>query len=526
MIENRELTMEDYLAMLRRRLKIILIPALLAPLAGFLISYAFSPKYTSQSLILVQGQKVPDAYVQPVITQDFTQRIGSLVQQVISPSRLKPMLEGMGITKPDEQSKIITDIQAGAVQVQPVITNMSSAGSAGLAAKKARQSANSEPVPGFNVSYTDSDAKRAQQICSGVTSLILTENSKSRAETAKDTTDFLSRQVEDAKRALDEQDGKFADFKRKYFGQLPGDADNNVRILMTLNSQLDASTQTLNRAQQDKSYTESMLAQQLASWKAAQSSSNPQTLEQQLSTLQSQLLQLQARYTNDHPDVIKTKADIAEVQKKLDQVNKAAASGTSDTANDKANLAEPPEIRQLRLQIHQYQGVIQQSSADQKRLQQQIQLYQSRASMSPAIEEQYKLLTRDYDNAQSFYKDLLTKKSQAELATNMESQQQGELMTILNFASLPDSPSFPNRLVFAGAGLGAGLALGLFLAIVLEFRDTSIRTEKDAAAVMDLPLLVSVPWLAEEEVAVNGNGHRSFWKRNGSTPKDHEKVEV
>jgi len=59
MIQNRELTMDDYLAMLRRRLKVILLPVLLSPLAGFLISFAFTPKYTSQSLILVETQKVP-----------------------------------------------------------------------------------------------------------------------------------------------------------------------------------------------------------------------------------------------------------------------------------------------------------------------------------------------------------------------------------------------------------------------------------------------------------------------------------
>lgn len=522
MIENRELTMEDYLAMLRRRLKIILIPALLAPLAGFLISYAFPPKYTSQSLVLVEGQKVPDAYVQPVISSDFTQRIATLQQQVLSPSRLQPMLESMGISRQEEQSKLISQIQAN-VTVEPVITDMTAA-SAG--SKKKKPSANAEPLPGFNVSYTDSRAQRAQQICNEITSLILTENSKSRADAAKGTTDFLSRQVDDAKRALDEQDSRLADFKRKYMGQLPGDADNNVRILMTMNSQLDASTQTLYRAQQDKAYTESMMAQQLAAWKATQSASNPQTLEQQLGTLQSQLLALQAHYTNDHPDVIKTKADIAEVQKKLDQLNKAAASSTADTANDKSNLAEPPEIRQLRLQVHQYQGVIEQSTADQKRLQNQIQLYQSRAAMSPAIEEQYKLLTRDYDNAQNFYKDLLDKKSKSELATSMESQQQGEVMRILNPASLPESPSFPNRLLFAGAGLGAGLGLGLLLTIVLEFGDKSIRTEKDATAVMDLPLLVSVPWLVEEEAAASGGSYRIRWKRNGSKAKDQERVEV
>ncbi|MGA2923499.1 MAG: Wzz/FepE/Etk N-terminal domain-containing protein, partial [Candidatus Sulfotelmatobacter sp.] len=96
MMENRELTMDDYLAMLRRRMKVILIPALLAPLAGFLVSYLFSPKYTSQSLVLVEGQKVPEGIVQPVVTADLTERIATLQQQVLSQSRLQPMLERSG----------------------------------------------------------------------------------------------------------------------------------------------------------------------------------------------------------------------------------------------------------------------------------------------------------------------------------------------------------------------------------------------------------------------------------------------
>src|SRR5579862_3429873 len=89
MIENRELSMDDYLAMLRRRLKVILIPILLAPLAGFLVSYAFAPKYTSQSLVLVETQKVPEGYVQPVVTQDIAQRIATMQQQVLGQKQLR-----------------------------------------------------------------------------------------------------------------------------------------------------------------------------------------------------------------------------------------------------------------------------------------------------------------------------------------------------------------------------------------------------------------------------------------------------
>ena len=108
---------------------------------------------------------------------------------------------------------------------------------------------------------------------------MIRENLNGSGRGRADTTDFLGRQVEDAKRKLDEQDSKLAVFKKRYMGQLPTDADNNLKYLMGLNSQLDANTQTLNRAQQDKAYAESMLAQQLAAWKSSQNTSNPQTLQ-------------------------------------------------------------------------------------------------------------------------------------------------------------------------------------------------------------------------------------------------------
>jgi uncharacterized protein involved in exopolysaccharide biosynthesis len=524
---NRELQMDDYLAMLRRRLKVILIPALVAPLAGFGISYVLPPKYSSQSTVLVEGQKVPDNYVLPVITADFAQRVQTLSQEVLSPSRLRPVIHSLNLVKPEDEGKLIGEIQQN-MQVEPVITTMSAAVSASPTAKTKKPSAGSEPVPGFTVNFTDSDAARAQKVCNALTSLIVDENLKSRSEVAQSTTDFLTRQVDDAKRALDDQDGKLAAFKKQYMGQLPTDVDNNMRMLASLNSQLDASTQTLSRAQQDRAYTESMLAQQIAAWKSSLSSTNPQTLEAELTQLQGQLMQLQARYTDDYPDVIKTKADIAEVQKKLKEVNAAAASASDST--ESASASEPPEIRQLRLQVHQYQNVIAQATLDQKKLQSAITVYQSRTSMSPTVEEQYKLLTRDNDNAQAFYRDLLAKRSSAGLGTSMENQQEGEQMHIVATAGLPDAPSFPVRPLLAAGGLGAGLAFGALIAIFLEFSDKSIRTERDAAAIMDLPLLISVPWLGEDEDEAaangNGNGKRRFWGRNDSAPRDHEHVEV
>jgi polysaccharide chain length determinant protein (PEP-CTERM system associated) len=510
MIENRELTMDDYLAMLRRRAKVILIPALLAPLAGWLISYAFVPKYTSQALVLVEGQKIPESMVQPVVTEDLTARIATLQQQVLSQSRLQPMLERLGMVRNGQNVDDMVDGIRMNMAVEPVVTDLSQIG--GSTKKKGQSS----PVPAFYVNYTARNPREAQQLCNELTSLLLEENLKSRQDVARGTTDLLSKGLEDAKHTLDDMDSKLAAFKKQYVGQLPGDEENNLKILMGLNSQLEANTQTLNRATQDKSYTESLLAQQLSAWRSSQTSNNPETLQKQLADLQSQLVQLEARYTEDHPDVIKAKADLAGVKKKLAEVN-AAPAQASDPA-EKGSSSEPPEIRQLRLQVHQYGDLITAATRDQKRLQQEIQVYQGRVSLSPAIEEQYKQMARDYDNAQKNYQDLLGNKSKSDFALKMEQQQQGEQMRLLNPANLPDTPTFPNRLMFAGGGLGAGLGLGLGIALWMEMRDKSIRTEADAEAAVDLPMLVAIPWVGEiSEGPKNGKG--KFWTKK--KPDEH-----
>ncbi len=514
MIGNRELTMDDYLAMLRRRAKIILIPVVLAPLVGYGISWLVPAKYTSQSLILVEGQKVPENMVQPVVSEDLTARMATLQQQVLSQPNLQSMLERLQLAKSGQNvSDEIEAIRANTTMSQVPVDSPQIGG---------RRRPGGSSVPGFFVKFEAPNPREAQLICNDLTTQIVDQNRQSIAAVASGTRDVLSKGLDDAKRSLDDMDGKLAAFKKQYVGQLPGDEENNLKILTGLNSQLDTNTQTLNRAQQDKVYTESILAQQLAAWKSSRASTDPETLQKQLSDLQSQLLGLQARYTDDHPDVIKAKADIAEVKKKLAEVNKATADA-ADTSNEKASASEPPEIRQLRLQIHQYGDMLAASTRDQKRLQQEIAEYQGRVSLSPAVEEQYKELTRDYDNALKGYQDLLAKKSTADLTVRMNTQEQGEQMIVLNQASLPDSPSFPNRWFFAGGGLAVGLALGIGLAMWLELLDKAIRTEADAEAALELPTLVAIPWVGAV-TAENKNGKLKFWKRNKNQDEHKDAV--
>ncbi|MGA9388931.1 MAG: Wzz/FepE/Etk N-terminal domain-containing protein [Candidatus Sulfotelmatobacter sp.] len=513
-MENRELTMDDYLAMFRRRAKLILIPALLAPLAGFGVSYFFPAKYTSESLVSVEESKISDAVVPQVYNEDLTQHLNTMKQLVLSADKLRAMVQRLGLAKEGQNADDLVATIQGSMQITPV-PDLSQFGSA----PNRKRPGQSTSIPGFYVNYTAPSAEEAKKICAELTSMLLAEDYNSRKAASQSTTDFLTTQVEQAKQKLDDLDKQLAAFKKQYMGQLPGDEDNNLKILMGLNSQLDANTQTLSRAQQDKSYTESLLAQQISAWKTSQSSSNPQTLQQQLSQLQAQLIDLQARYTPDHPDVIKTQADIAQVRKKLDEINNDSGKETSESTAKGAG-SEPPEIRQLRLQVHQYEDLIAQASRDQKKLQQEISMYQGRIALSPAVEEQYKQLAREYDNTQKVYQDDLAKQSASQMASQAQ-KAEGEQMTLLNAANLPDSPSFPIRPYFAGGGLGAGLALGIGLALWLELRDKSIRTQADAEVAVELPMLVAMPWVVETE-PVNGNGKGRLWNRK--KPEEKETV--
>jgi len=323
--------------------------------------------------------------------------------------------------------------------------------------------------------------------------MFIEENLRLRQANSENTTQFLVNQLAEAKANLDEQDAKLAAFKSHYLGSLPDQEQMNLNLLGNQSSQLDAATQALARAQQDKFLAESMLTQQIAAWQATQTGRSPETLEQQLAAMQTQLATLQSRYTDDYPDVIKAKNDIAALKKQI------ASSTTQKTATDgkiQKNALEPPQITQLRAQVHNLDQVIAEKVREQERIKEQIKLYQDRVQSSPAVEQQFKELTRGYQTALDSYNDLQKKRNEAEMYADLQRKQQGEQFRVLDPANLPDKPSFPNRPLFAAGGLAGGLALGLGIAFLLEMKDSSLKTERDVEFALRLPVLAMIPQIA------------------------------
>lgn len=324
--------------------------------------------------------------------------------------------------------------------------------------------------------------------------MFIDANLHSREKIAQGTTEFLQSQLDDAKRNLDEKDKTLAAFQQKYMGSLPDDVQTNVNLLTAANSQFDAVTQSLARAQQDKVYTASLLAQQKAAMEGSQTATSiqPDALEQQLSSKQTQLIGLDTKYTSDHPDLIRLKAEISELKERIQK----AANKTADAAKETRGANSPvnsPQIQQLEGQLHSYDEGIKAYTKEQDRLREQIKLYQSRIQLSPVVEEEFKKITRDYQTALTFYNELLSKRAQAGMGTDLEKQEQGEQFRVLDPASLPEEPTFPNRPLFAGGGLGVGLAIGVGLVLLLEMRDKSLRTENEVEHYLGLATLVLLP---------------------------------
>ena len=111
------------------------------------------------------------------------------------------------------------------------------------------------------------------------------------------------------------------------------------------------------------------------------------------------------------------------------------------------------------------------------------------------VAQQYKQITRDHQMALDFYNDLLKKRNESGMATDLEQRQQGEQFLIMDPANTPKEPTFPNRPLLALGGLGSGLGLGLFLLWMVEARDKSLRNEKDVEACLGLTMLAMVPAL-------------------------------
>jgi polysaccharide chain length determinant protein (PEP-CTERM system associated) len=487
MIRNGEITMSEVKRILRKYWWILPLTIMSGGALGLGATMVLPKKFTSQSRVQIHEQSVSTDLVKPVLTEASNARLASMQEKILSRTELQAIIEKLGLYPSDRGKMHMEDLVLRlrkAIEVTPPDT---------LLGVQSRQ------LPGFYINVTLDNPEIAKRVCSEITNRFMEQNVKYMNEKTKQAADFLGAQAEDAKRNLDEQDGKLAEFKKKYMGSLPDQQQANLSLLQTMNSQLDAITQSISRAQQDKAMNESLLAAQLGTWKATKVGVTPtETLEEQLTALQEQLATLQSRYTPEHPDVIKTRNQIEQLQQRI----AAAPQGSQSATNATPGEIEPPAIQQFRAKVRQDDMMVADLTKRQNQVQSQIGVLQGRLQLSPAVEQQFKELTRSYQAASDSYNDLLKRRDQALIAQSFTQDQQGEQFSMEDPPSLPMTPSFPKKAIFGGGGLGGGLALGFAVLYLLAALDSSMHSERDVEVCLKLPVLAMVP-----TVDPAGKGH-------------------
>jgi polysaccharide chain length determinant protein (PEP-CTERM system associated) len=520
MLGHRSMEVADYIEIFRRRRVILFTCAIVFPAIAVGITRFLHPRYLSQTLVLIEQQRVPGEYVTPVVDSNLDSRLSSMKEQMQSRSRIQPIIERYGLYA-NEHMTMDDRVTAArkAIDIKPIHSSISNAGG----------------LPGFYITFTAEDAHTAQLVCGEITNAFLNENQHTHEAAAEGTTDFLKSQLEEAKRNLDQQDQKLADFQRKNPYEQPGASNGNVQMLTSLNSEFEAATQQLSQMEQAKSYAEAQLAQMLqqqqqyardralAAGPGVSDTQDPvyQRQERELQALQARESDLLLQYTPSYPDVIVVRRQIAELKKQMVAPSSNGRAGGSASAT--VTIPDSPAVQQLRSQIRAADIGIAEKRREQASMRANIGAYQQRISATPAVEEEYKELTRDYGTAQKFYDDLNTKMNHAKEAAALDKRMEGEQFKMMDEPNLPEAPSFPNVQEFAAVGLVFGLGLGGGIAALLEYRDTSLRNERDVWAFTRLPTLgiISVAGIMPAEPhSPKPSLFARLFKRNRPVPTD------
>ena len=489
MIPGKQYTPEDLALIVWRRKWWAILPAIAITAGVYAWVRTLPNLYRSDTLILVVPQRVPENYVKSTVTTRIEDRLQAITQQILSRTRLERIIQDFNLYAEARKNAIMEDVvdrMRGNIQVQVVKGDA------------------------FRVSFTSDEARTAMRVTERVASLFIEENLRDREVLAEGTNQFLEAQLEDARRRLIETERKVEEYKRQYSGELPEQREANMQGLHNIEMQLQALTEALNRDRDHRLVVERLIADAETPSDALPVAAplpppptGPDgvavgaTVAQQLEQAQATLQGMQTRMTPQHPDIVRMKRVIVELQKKADAEALARPVSSAAPGMSAAEVLKKNRLAEMKAEIEKIDKQIAGKIENEQRLRGAMAEYQKRIEAAPGRGSELTELTRDYTMLQSSYQTLLAKKEDSKVAANLERRQIGEQFKILDPARLPERPTSPNRPQLQTMGLMAGLGFGLALMGLIEYLDKTLKSEGDVLAALNLLVLATVPILPE-----------------------------
>ena len=480
MIPGKQYTADDYLRIAWRRKWIILVPFVVVAIGTFVVVQRLPNRYRSETTILVVPQRVPDTYVRSTVTATIDDRLRSLREQILSRSRLERIIEAHNLYFELRLTKSLEDV-VERMRADIEVDSMKGGTS-------------------FVIAYTSGDAQVARAVTETLATMFIEENVRDRVVLADGTSQFLESQLEDARGRLIAHEKKLEEYRERYAGELPSQLDTNIQIARNTELRVQALGESINRDRDRKLLQERLLADLQAAESnavvsvAGKAQSESRTPAEELVAAQATLAELTLRLKPEHPDLARAKRAVVQWQEKVDQdKGRREPTDARPARLTAAEVAQANKLRELQLEVQNLNRQIAQKEAEQQRLTADIAMYQRRIAAVPTHESQMTELMRDYETLQRTYTSLLARKEDSKTAADLERRQIGEQFKVLDPARAPERPISPMRPLLYAMGTFAGLALGVGLVVLLEYRDTSLKTEDDVVQTLMLPVLALIP---------------------------------
>lgn len=351
-----------------------------------------------------------------------------------------------------------------------------------------------EPITGTDVlliSYKDNEPKRAAAFVNKIMDIYLEDNILNNQAKAKAARVFISKQLPSIEATVKQADATLRKFKEQNrVVALTEEASKTVEVIAELDKNIAQTQARLAdvTAQSDALRNQLGLSREEAVAVTTLSQSpGVQEVLTELQKVQTELAGERRRFLDTAPQVVNLKRKEAELSELLQgRVNQALGS----QQNVPIRNLQIGELKQG-LTANFVQSEVQRSGlANQLNDMYRTRVaYKNRSNILPQLEQTQRELERRVQASQSTYETLLNKLQEAQVAEN---QAIGNAR-IISTATAPKKRSGPSKKKYLAAGGLAGILLGLATAFLLDLKDKSVKTLKEARDLFGVPLLGVIP---------------------------------
>ena len=473
-MEGMPMTPKDYVDILKLRKWSLILPAVIIILAGICVALGLPSVYKSTSTILIEEQDVPDDFVMTTVTSYAEQRLGVINARIMSHSSLVDIVERLNLYPEYKgrwtMERIVAKMREDTV-LEPVSTRV----------VDHRTGRPTTATIAFTLSYEGSNPNRVLQGANVLASLFLSENLREREQQSQETLVFLEAESKKINDKLVELDARIARFKEEHINELPENLPLNLRGLDRTERDIGVALQELRTLKEKQEYFQTQLAGVDPYVKETEEISSRRRLE----ALKVELVFMTNRFSEEYPDVIKTRAEIAELEKQLAEEEKTRKKSERPPDN-------PPYIN-LAARLASIQSEIISTQRKIESLNRTADEYKRRIAATSVVEGSYNVLIAEQSNTLAKNNDLTQKIMEAQVALGLEKDQKGERFTLVDPARFPEKPYKPQRFAIMLIGVVLGIGAGIGFAAVREFSDDAVRQANQLERATNFPVLASIP---------------------------------